>query len=138
MKSFEIINTRSGHSFGTWEAESAEAALDSYASDAGYQDFADACKVASGDDIEAREVEETAAMETRRNRVRRAIQVSAAFTRIEHMDAEGADVDGLVADFAAMWAGETDSVENGEVTEVWGWSEKTPPNEHAWRVHIHH
>lgn len=57
MKSFEIVNTKSCHSFGTWEAKSAAEALDAYASDAGYQDFADACKVASGDDIEAREVE---------------------------------------------------------------------------------
>ncbi len=55
MKSFEIVNTRSGHSFGTWEAETAQAALDKYASDAGYANFSDACRVASGDDIEARE-----------------------------------------------------------------------------------
>ena len=57
MKNFEIVNTRSGHSFGTWEAMSAQAALDAYAYDAGHVDFADACRVASGDDIEAREVE---------------------------------------------------------------------------------
>ena len=55
MKSFEIVNAKSGHYFGNWEAESAEAALDKYAQDAGYADFADACKVASGDDIEALE-----------------------------------------------------------------------------------
>ena len=57
MKSFEIVNTTSGYTLGIWEAESAEDALDMYASDAGYESFEDACKVASGDDIEAREVE---------------------------------------------------------------------------------
>lgn len=55
MKSFEIVNTKSGANMGTWEAESAEAALDKYAQDAGYESFADACKVASGDNIEATE-----------------------------------------------------------------------------------
>ena len=57
-KTFEIVNTCSGHSFGTWEANSAAEALDKYASDAGYESFDEACKVASGDDIEAREVTE--------------------------------------------------------------------------------
>jgi hypothetical protein len=42
MKKFEIVNTLSGHSFGVYTGASPEAALDVYAKDAGYIDFADA------------------------------------------------------------------------------------------------
>ena len=54
MKSFEIV--ASGVSMGVWTAETAEAALDMYAKDAGYESFADACKVASGENVEAVDV----------------------------------------------------------------------------------
>jgi hypothetical protein len=53
---FEIVNRTTGHNFGTYEGDTAEQALDAYAMDAGYASFADACEVASGDDIEARAV----------------------------------------------------------------------------------
>lgn len=39
-KHFEITNTVSGHSFGIYEAETSEEALDAMARDAGYTDHA--------------------------------------------------------------------------------------------------
>jgi len=57
MKKFEIVNTLSGHSFGVYTADSAEDALDLYAQDAGYIDFADAQTVAPAENGEILAIE---------------------------------------------------------------------------------
>lgn len=53
---YRIINTASGLDLGTYEADSAEKALDAMARDAGYRDYAEACEVADGREIVATEV----------------------------------------------------------------------------------
>lgn len=42
MTRYEITNARTGHSFGVYEAESAEQAIDACCKDAGYESKADA------------------------------------------------------------------------------------------------
>ncbi len=46
MNTYRITNQISGHTFGEYAAESETDALDVYARDAGYVDWADACTVA--------------------------------------------------------------------------------------------
>lgn len=46
---FRIYNNATGHALGIYEGETKAAALDTYARDAGYTSFADACAV-TGDD----------------------------------------------------------------------------------------
>lgn len=42
MKSYEVSNSKSGHSFGIYEADSAEAAIEAACKDAGYDSKAQA------------------------------------------------------------------------------------------------
>jgi hypothetical protein len=42
MSKYEVSNTKSAHSFGVYEAESAEAAIEAACNDAGYDSKADA------------------------------------------------------------------------------------------------
>lgn len=42
MTKFEVSNSKSAHSFGVYEAESAEAAIEAACKDAGYSSKADA------------------------------------------------------------------------------------------------
>ena len=49
MTSYKIESVQSGVVLGVWEAESAAAALDAMAREAGYADHAEACRE-SGDD----------------------------------------------------------------------------------------
>lgn len=51
MKKYEVINPKSGHSFGGYEAESADAAIEACCRDAGYASMAEAVK-AMGHDSE--------------------------------------------------------------------------------------
>lgn len=55
MNTYEITNTSSGHSFGTFDADSEQGALEALAKDAGYKSYADMRKVAPGDDIRVSE-----------------------------------------------------------------------------------
>lgn len=49
MSKFEIVNPQSGHSFGVYEAESAEAAIEACCKDAGYDSKAHAESVTGSD-----------------------------------------------------------------------------------------
>ena len=46
---YQITNRRTGHDLGTYAAADEHAALDACARDAGYDDYADACKVTGED-----------------------------------------------------------------------------------------
>lgn len=46
MKKFNICNQHSGVDMGTFDGETESDALDAMARDAGYSDYAEACKVA--------------------------------------------------------------------------------------------
>jgi hypothetical protein len=52
MPMFKVENIKSWYVFGCYKAESEEHALDVYARDAGYRDFAEACEVAPVEDGE--------------------------------------------------------------------------------------
>lgn len=51
MSKYEVSNNKSGHSFGVYEADSAEAAIEAACKDAGYDSKADA-EAAMGRDSE--------------------------------------------------------------------------------------
>jgi hypothetical protein len=46
MNTYRVHNPVTFHEFGLYEASDPDAALDVFARDAGYRDFADACEVA--------------------------------------------------------------------------------------------
>lgn len=56
MTTYRVTNPASGIELGDYLAESAAAALDACARDAGYQDYADACRVTGTDELVAEEV----------------------------------------------------------------------------------
>jgi hypothetical protein len=59
MQSWDIVNKFSGHHLGVYEGDTAEAALDALAKDAGYRNYLDACEQVGGapDELVVTEVE---------------------------------------------------------------------------------
>ena len=51
-RKYEISNTVSGHVFGVYEGDTEQQALDAFAQDAGYADYASAQKTAPAQDGE--------------------------------------------------------------------------------------
>lgn len=56
MSHYEVTNASSGHSFGVYEADSPEAAIEACCIDAGYSSKADADEVTGGGNLVATEV----------------------------------------------------------------------------------
>lgn len=50
MKTWRVYNILTGHDFGFFDGETAEEALDAFARDAGYKNFAESCGVGFGSD----------------------------------------------------------------------------------------
>ena len=65
------------------------------------------------------------------------IESSRQYTRIESVTVESAAAaKALRAELKAAWVGETDSVQVGDVLDVWGWDAQTADGQQEWRVHI--
>lgn len=73
-------------------------------------------------------------IKTTTTELQRAIYRSAS--RGELVTAPVESIDAAISALRAAWAGDIDYVETAEYTDVWGWADETPENEHEWRLYL--